>query len=76
MEIIIVPLTALEDALIEYIQSADIEELSKIAGEVLGGECNYWGGKFEEFHFYPNDNYTGSLNNFEGKGSKDCYENF
>jgi hypothetical protein len=65
MNTIIVPLQSLEDALIEYIQSADFEELAKIAGLVLGGECAWWGGRNDEFHFYPDDNYTGTLNNFE-----------
>ena len=62
---IIVPLQSLEDVLIEYIRSADFEELAKIAGEMLGGECAWWGGRNDEFHFYPNENYTGNLNNFE-----------
>jgi len=62
---IIVPLKALEHALIEHIRGADVDELSMIAGKVFGGECCYWGGKDEEFRFYPDDNYTGNLNNFE-----------
>lgn len=65
MTVIAVSLTSMEDALIEYIKGADFEELARIAGEVFGGECWYWGGRWEEFHFEPNDKYTGNLNNFE-----------
>lgn len=62
---IIVPLPELENILIETIQGADFDDLSKMAGELLGGECCYWGGKKEEFHFYPDDNYNGALDKFE-----------
>ena len=63
MTVIAVDLKSLEKIVIEYIKDAEFEEFARIAGEVLGGECWYWGD--EEFHFEPNDKYTGSLNNFE-----------
>lgn len=65
MSIIAVPLKSLENILINYIREADFDELGRIAGEMLGGKCWYWAGEDDEFHFQPNENYTGDLNNFE-----------
>lgn len=62
---IVISLKDLEHALIEHIKEVDFDEFSIIAGKIFGGDCCYWGGEDEIFRFYPNENYTGNLNNFE-----------
>jgi hypothetical protein len=55
-------------ALTEYLQECDSDELARIAGDIFGGECfskpiidkkNMWTGYSYEFE--PNENYAGEF---------------
>lgn len=38
----------------DWLLEVDADELARIAGEIFGGECYFFG---DEYHFYPNENY-------------------
>ena len=51
-------------AIQEYLQECDADELARLTGELFGGEC-YIVGDFYEFE--PNRYYSGHFDNIGGK---------
>jgi hypothetical protein len=49
----------LVDAVIEAVKSLDAEDFAYMAGEVLGGECEYT--EDGVYAFYPDENYYGAF---------------
>ncbi len=52
----------LYQALHEYLLEVDADELARLAGELFGGECYFFGG---DYNFYPDENYAGAFGKAE-----------
>lgn len=39
----------------DWLCEVDADEFARIAGEMFGGDCCFFGN--DEFHFYPDENY-------------------
>jgi|WetSurSiteA1Bulk_404760.scaffolds.fasta_scaffold269704_2 hypothetical protein len=46
----------------EFFMSIDADDLAKMVGDWFGGECYFFGGKY---NFYPDENYMGAFGDIE-----------
>jgi len=54
-------------AIQEYLQECDCDELARLTGELFGGECYYLfdEANFTSYSFEPNEYYSGQFDNIK-----------